>query len=236
MFEKARGQFAVSLWDRNNRTLILGRDRVGICPLYYAERDGWLLWGSEVKALLASGLVEARPDPKGIDHLFTFFCAGTTRTFFEGVKSLPPGHYLQGQGRPGRAEAVLGPRLPRRRRRAAARRPDAAGRRAGGPAPAGGRASAAGRRAGRQLHQRRARLDGRARPEQPAAGRGGPVVHDRPRQGRARRAVARRPRRPRCSGSPLTTVTMDRSRDRRRLPRADRGGRGAGAGHLVRVP
>ena len=95
MFEKARGQFAVSLWDRNSRTLILGRDRVGICPLYYAERDGWLLWGSEVKALLASGLVAARPDPKGIDHLFTFFCAGTTRTFFEGVKSLPPGHFLR---------------------------------------------------------------------------------------------------------------------------------------------
>ncbi len=95
MFEKARGQFAVSLWDRNERTLILGRDRVGICPLYYAERDGWLLWGSEVKALLASGLVEARPDPKGIDHLFTFFCAGTSRTFFDGVKSLPPGHFLQ---------------------------------------------------------------------------------------------------------------------------------------------
>ena len=95
MFEKARGQFAVSLWDRRNRTLILGRDRVGICPLYYVERDGWLLWGSEVKALLASGLVPARPDPKGVDHFFTFFCAGTTRTFFEGVKSIPPGHFLK---------------------------------------------------------------------------------------------------------------------------------------------
>ena len=95
MFEKARGQFAVSLWDRKGRTLILGRDRVGICPLYYAERDGWLLWGSEVKALLASGLVAGRPDVKGVDHLFTFFCAGTSRTFFEGVKSLPPGHFLR---------------------------------------------------------------------------------------------------------------------------------------------
>ncbi len=95
MFEKTRGQFAVSLWDRDERTLILGRDRVGICPLYYAERDGWLLWASEIKALLASGLVEPRPDVKGIDHLFSFFCAGTTRTFFEGVKSLPPGHFLK---------------------------------------------------------------------------------------------------------------------------------------------
>src|SRR4051812_45084746 len=95
MFEKARGQFAVSLWDRNNRTLILGRDRVGICPLYYTERDGWLLWGSEIKSLLASGLVEACPDPRGIDHIFSFFCAGTTRTSFAGVKSIPPGHYLR---------------------------------------------------------------------------------------------------------------------------------------------
>ena len=101
-FEHARGQFAVSLWDRHRRTLLLGRDRVGICPLYYAQADGWLLWGSEVKALLASGLVEARPDPAGVDHFFHFFCAGTTRTFFRGVKSIPPGHFLE--ARDGRVE------------------------------------------------------------------------------------------------------------------------------------
>ncbi len=95
MFEKARGQFAVSLWDRNTRTLYLGRDRVGICPLFYAKADGWLLWGSEVKSLLASGLVEPTADPRGVDHFFNFFCAGTTRTMFEGVKSIPPGHYLK---------------------------------------------------------------------------------------------------------------------------------------------
>jgi asparagine synthase (glutamine-hydrolysing) len=95
MFARARGQFAVSLWDRSAQTLILGRDRVGVCPLYHAQADGWLLWGSEIKAILASGLVAARPDPRGIDHFFTFFCAGTTRTFFEGIKSLPPGHFLK---------------------------------------------------------------------------------------------------------------------------------------------
>ena len=70
---------------------MLGRDRVGICPLYYTQVDEWLLWGSEVRALLASGLVAAQPDARGIDHFFTFFGAGTTRTFFEGIKSLPPG-------------------------------------------------------------------------------------------------------------------------------------------------
>jgi asparagine synthase (glutamine-hydrolysing) len=100
LFSKARGQFAVALWDRNHRTLMLGRDRVGICPLYYTVAQGWLLWGSEIKALLASGMVEARADPKGIDLFFNTFCAGTSRTFFEGIKSIPPGMYLRaGEGR-----------------------------------------------------------------------------------------------------------------------------------------
>ena len=236
MFEKAQGQFAVSLWDRKTRTLILGRDRVGICPLYYAERDGWLLWGSEIKALLRSGLVDAEPDPKGIDHLFTFFCAGTTRTFFEGVKSIPPGHYLRRPRRPGRAEAATGTSTsPTPATSCRMRRPDAAGRRAGGPAPAVGRASAAGRRAGRQLHQRRARLDGRARPQLAAAGRGGAVVHDRPRPRRAGRAVAVGRG---GAGARLAADDGDDGpgRDRRGLPRADRRRRGAGVRHLVRLP
>lgn len=95
MFEEVQGQFAVSLWDHAKRTLILGRDRMGICPLYYTVQNGWLLWGSEIKSLLASGLVLAQPDIKGIDHLFNFFCAGSSRTFFEGIHLLPPGHYLK---------------------------------------------------------------------------------------------------------------------------------------------
>jgi asparagine synthase (glutamine-hydrolysing) len=102
LFQETRGQFACALWDRNNRTLILGRDRVGICPLYYTLVAGWLPWGSEIKALLASGLYSARPDPKGIDLFFNTFCAGTTRTYFEGIKSIPPGHYVR--ARDGRIE------------------------------------------------------------------------------------------------------------------------------------
>ena len=98
VFHRARGQFAVSLWDRRERTLFLGRDRVGICPLYYAEGDGWLIWGSEVKAILASGLVRAVPDSKGLDYFFNFFSASTTRTVFDGIKLIPPGHYLKIRG------------------------------------------------------------------------------------------------------------------------------------------
>ena len=219
------------------RTLILGRDRVGICPLYYAEADGWLLWGSEIKALLASGMVEARPDRKGIDHLLHFFCAGTTRTFFEGIKSIPPGHYLQGPGRPGRAEASTGTSTsptPAQERRLDD--PDPAGRRAGGPAAPGGRAAAAGRRAGRQLHQRRARLDGRAGALQ-LAQRGEPVPSftiglDRAgpdERSHATEAAA-------VLGSPLTTVTMNRADIVDGLSRADPRRRGAGARLGLRLP
>ncbi|WP_165227317.1 asparagine synthase (glutamine-hydrolyzing) [Aquisphaera insulae] len=95
MFEKTRGQFAVSLWDRKDRTLILGRDRVGICPLHYAEVDGWLLWGSEIKSILASGMIAAKADRRTIDLFFNTFCAGTSRTFFEGIRMIPPGHFLE---------------------------------------------------------------------------------------------------------------------------------------------
>jgi asparagine synthase (glutamine-hydrolysing) len=102
VFEKARGQFAVALWDRRRRTLLLGRDRPGIAPLFYAEVDGWLLWASEVKALLASGLIDAQPDRETLDFFFNFFSLPNTRTCFANVRSVAPGHYLK--VRPGNVE------------------------------------------------------------------------------------------------------------------------------------
>ena len=93
VFGEARGQFGVSLWDRPRRTVYLARDRIGISPLFYAQADGWLLWASEIKGLLASGLIAPRPDLRGIDYFFNFFCAPQQRTVFEGIHSLPPGHY-----------------------------------------------------------------------------------------------------------------------------------------------
>ena len=68
----------------------------------------WLLFASEIKALLATGLVPARPDPRGIDQIFTFFAQPGPVTCFEGVQALLPGHYLsicQGPGeQPARIE------------------------------------------------------------------------------------------------------------------------------------
>src|SRR5881394_1129940 len=64
---------AIAGQDERQQTLILARDRIGICPLFWTRQGDWLLFASEVKALLASGMVEARPDRRGINHLFTFF-------------------------------------------------------------------------------------------------------------------------------------------------------------------
>jgi asparagine synthase (glutamine-hydrolysing) len=98
VFGKARGQFGVSLWDRSKRVLLLARDRIGIAPLFYAIVDGWLLWGSEIKAILASGLIEAQPDHRGLDYFFNVFAMSNHRTCFRGVHCLPPGHYLKVHG------------------------------------------------------------------------------------------------------------------------------------------
>lgn len=98
MLGRVRGQFAVAVWDRRERTLLLARDRVGVCPLHWAVVDGWLLWGSEIKALLASGLVRAEVDFAGVDHVFSLFAAGTRRTCFRGVESLWPGHCMVVRG------------------------------------------------------------------------------------------------------------------------------------------
>jgi asparagine synthase (glutamine-hydrolysing) len=99
MLEHLHGQFALACYDLKRRRLLLARDRFGICPLYWTRRtaaDGdWLLFASEIKALLASGLVPARPDLRGIDQVFNFFSVPGIPTCFEGVSTLQPGHYLK---------------------------------------------------------------------------------------------------------------------------------------------
>jgi asparagine synthase (glutamine-hydrolysing) len=98
MFDRLRGQFALALWDQGRGQLVLARDRFGICPLYWTRQttaEGeWLLFASEIKALLATGLVPARPDVRGIDQVFTFFAQPGPVTCFQGVQALLPGHFL----------------------------------------------------------------------------------------------------------------------------------------------
>lgn len=94
-WEKLRGQFATAVWDERQRQLHLGRDRFGISPLYWSRQGDWLLFASEIKGLLASRMVPARPDRKGLDHVFTFTALPGPRTCFEGVQLLQAGHCLR---------------------------------------------------------------------------------------------------------------------------------------------
>lgn len=95
LFDHLKGQFAFALFDEKRQRLVLARDRVGICPLYWAKQDGWLLFGSEIKAILASGLVEAKPDLRGINQAFTFFAIPGPPTCFAGISLLQPGRFLK---------------------------------------------------------------------------------------------------------------------------------------------
>lgn len=94
------GMFAYAVWDAVEQTLILTRDRLGIKPLYYVELNGGILFSSEPKALFCHPGLSRRPNPVAILEYFTHgaaFASGYTthdRSFFEGVRALPPGHQL----------------------------------------------------------------------------------------------------------------------------------------------
>jgi asparagine synthase (glutamine-hydrolysing) len=89
---RLRGEFAMVLWDERNRTLVAVRDRFGIKPLFYAWHDGALYLASEVKALFAAG-VPARWDTDAVSHSIEYG-GHQTSTLYEGVRQVPPGHYL----------------------------------------------------------------------------------------------------------------------------------------------
>ncbi|MCX7001462.1 MAG: asparagine synthase (glutamine-hydrolyzing) [Candidatus Sumerlaeota bacterium] len=90
------GMFAFSLWDAKNERLILARDRVGKKPLYYAHRpDGGLIWGSEIKAILAHPSAPARePDFTAIHHYLSLQYVPDPWTAFKGIRKLPPASLL----------------------------------------------------------------------------------------------------------------------------------------------
>ncbi len=88
------GDFAYALWDRRRSRLMLARDRMGVRPLYYAVRDGVLVFASEVKSLLRYPGMQAELDPLALDQCFTFWAPLAPRTAFKGVLELPPGHQL----------------------------------------------------------------------------------------------------------------------------------------------
>jgi asparagine synthase (glutamine-hydrolysing) len=99
LLEHLKGQFAFCVYDSRRNAVLLARDRFGICPLYWTVRrkdeTTYLLFASEIRALLASGLVPAEPDLRGINQVFSFFAVPGPITCFQGVNLLPPGHCLR---------------------------------------------------------------------------------------------------------------------------------------------
>src|ERR1700694_3237666 len=89
---RLNGMFAFALWDERERTLFLVRDRVGIKPLYYAHQDSSLVFASEVKSILASGLVKAELDRERLHQFLTFLWVPDPNTLFQGIRTVSPGH------------------------------------------------------------------------------------------------------------------------------------------------
>jgi asparagine synthase (glutamine-hydrolysing) len=101
---RLHGMFAFAVWDEARERLVLGRDRLGKKPLYYWSSGGCFVFGSEIKAVLAHPAVPREPECDALPAYLTFGYVPTPRTFFAGVRSLPPGHVLTVT--PGRAPVV----------------------------------------------------------------------------------------------------------------------------------
>ncbi|MGC2331981.1 MAG: asparagine synthase (glutamine-hydrolyzing) [Candidatus Acidiferrales bacterium] len=100
--EKLRGMFAFAIWDEREKTLFIARDRVGIKPLYYWLSDTSLIFGSEIKAILADPEVEAEVVPAMIDRFLSFYYVPGEETLFRNIFKLAPGSYMvvrQGKAR-----------------------------------------------------------------------------------------------------------------------------------------
>jgi asparagine synthase (glutamine-hydrolysing) len=95
------GMFAFAIWDKQERTLLLARDRYGIKPVYYAQRENTFLFGSEIKAIIAHPAYRTELDKEALLEYFTFQNFFTDRTLFKGVRLLPAGTWLRiGDTRP----------------------------------------------------------------------------------------------------------------------------------------
>ena len=92
--EHLRGMFAFAIWDAPRRRLLLARDRLGVKPLYWAIAGSRLLFGSEIKSVLESGLIRAEADETRLPELLSTRYLSGAATLFKGIHRLLPGHTL----------------------------------------------------------------------------------------------------------------------------------------------
>ena len=99
-----RGMFGIAIWDARScgtsgegarrARILLARDRFGIKPLYYAATNGSFLFSSEVRSILASGIVQPHLSPDSLEAYLTFGSVAEPTTLLKGIFSVPPGHCL----------------------------------------------------------------------------------------------------------------------------------------------
>ncbi len=99
---KLRGFFSFAWWDENKKELILARDSIGKKPLYHGIFNDRFVFASEIRALVASGLIPNELSHDAIDHYFRFYCVPHPHSMLKGVQMLPPGSMLRlrAQGKP----------------------------------------------------------------------------------------------------------------------------------------
>jgi asparagine synthase (glutamine-hydrolysing) len=105
LLHELNGQYAFALWDGRRQRLLLGRDRLGVRPLFYTVVGGTLLFASEIKALLSDPRVSRRVDLRALDQVFTYWSALPGRTMFDNIREVPAGQYLIAE--PGMTEPLL---------------------------------------------------------------------------------------------------------------------------------
>lgn len=88
------GQFAIAIYDERKRQMLLIRDQIGICPLFYTVTDGKVIFGSEIKAILEYPGIERKLNMKAVDQLMNFPGIVSPTTFFKNIYSLRAGHML----------------------------------------------------------------------------------------------------------------------------------------------
>jgi len=93
-FTRLRGMFAIALWDSSSRKLVLARDRVGKKPLFYSANKSRILFGSELKALLATDELSKQIDPQAVSDYFSLGYVPAPKTIYRDVRKILPGHYL----------------------------------------------------------------------------------------------------------------------------------------------
>jgi asparagine synthase (glutamine-hydrolysing) len=110
---RLHGMFGFATWDTRRQRLVLGRDRFGKKPLYYWHDERVFVFGTEIKAVLAHPSVPSELDEEAIAPYLTFGYVPHPRTFYRGIRSVPPGHVLVlDEGAPPRLESYWEPRIP----------------------------------------------------------------------------------------------------------------------------